>query len=281
MRDLRQAVWFGVAVIAACKSSGGPGADGGVDASAADAGGDVVAETGTAAAPWSWGDGTATENVSVAFMGYDQGCTQFGGLRETAAGVSFDVGYGLSKPPADRLKHFAGDQTAPAVDDGSLVDYAVAGTVLLLQVRKVQFDQQGDSASTAIGDLLRVAGQGAASATMASFSASIAVPGGNPCASAPARCRAEVQPTFVIVWQQAGTKQRAYQFLRPYLIAPHLFDAARNADCPTAPAGSAVTAGFRQGLGVSWPLREDLSRRLDGAPDPTRWSTWIDEVLPR
>lgn len=240
--------------------------------------GDVDAAADAGKALWYWGDSNATENKSVAFVGYDQGCSQFQELADVEGGVSYRVGFALQKSAADRLKHYDGSANQEAVDDGSLAGYAVVGTVLLISAAKEQFDAQGDSITTPLAPILRVAGARPGSATEASFTGSLNVPGGNPCAPADRLCRAKVEPTFVVVWQQAETGVRAYQFLRPQKQALHLFEPGHHSDCPVR---SEAEFSFRQGLGVAWPLRQDFAVSLEGAPEPSRWTGWIDEVLPR
>jgi hypothetical protein len=252
-----------------------------IDASVSDASLADVAGEPPPGPPWYWGDSSATENKTVAFVGYDQGCTQFGDLKETPSGVSFSVGFMLTKPAADRLKHYGGAPGQENVDDGPLEGYAVAGTVLLVDAIKEEFDEQGDSQSTTVRRLRRFVLPPPASATQGAFSGTLDIEDGNPCPSADARCRAQVQPTFVVVWQHATSRKRAYQFIRPHKLAPHLFEKPRWAECPTRPEGGAVAATFHQSVGVYWPLSEDFAQQLEGAPDPEHWTAWIDEMLPR
>jgi hypothetical protein len=231
--------------------------------------------------PWYWGNSNTTENESVAFVGYDQGCTQFGELKDVGGGVAYQVGYRLQGPAVDRLKHYGGSPSQEQVDDGPLAGYAVVGTILLMRAVREQFDPQGNSVTTSLTPLQRLVATPPASATEVSFSGTLPVAPGNPCSPADQLCRARLEPTFVVVWQQAQTNVRAYQFIRPYKLAPHLVDATRFADCPTRAEGGTVAGSFHQNLGVSWPLRQDLARTMEGAPEPTRWTAWLDEVLPR
>jgi hypothetical protein len=230
--------------------------------------------------PWQWENSYVTENKTSSFIGYDQGCAQLGDLKAVDGGISFTIGYSLQKPVADRMKHFAGAATQDDIDDGSLNGYAVVGTVLILYVVKQTIDPvQGDSVQTPLGPYQRFADPNLRSAAGGSFSGTINLAGGNPCEFGDAFCRPLVSPTFVVVWESTATNERAYQFIRPTLIAPQLLERPRFADCPTLPPATG-TRSFHQTLGVYWPLHEKFARQLDGAPDPARWTEWIDEVLP-
>jgi hypothetical protein len=248
---------------------------------AIDAGAPVPLPDAAVVAPrpvWYWGDSYRTENESLAFVGYDQGCSEFGELADAEGGVSFRVGYKLGRPAADRLRHYGGGPDRQDVDDGPLAGYRVAGVVLLVEAVKEVFGEEGDSVKTFVTPVERRLLPPSASATDGSFSGTLKVEGGNPCAASAIRCRAQVVPTFVVVWQEATTRLRAYQFIRPYQLAPHLSEPVRYAACPTTSEGPRV---FLQAMGLYWPLRQDFARQLDGAPEPTRWTSWIDEVLPR
>jgi hypothetical protein len=250
-----------------------------IDPAAGDAGPTDAAALG--GPTWYWGNSNTTENQSVAFVGYDQGCTQFGELQAAAGGVAYRVGYALKGPAADRLKHYGGSPDQEAIDDGSLADYAVVGTVLLLRAVKEQLYPQGDSFTTWLTPLQRVVGAGPPAATGASFDGTLKVEGGNPCAPADQSCRAQLEPTFVVVWQN-DKRVRAYQFIRPHKQAPPLNDPNHGfAACAARAEGGILAGSFQQALGVYWPLRQDLAQTMEGAPEPTRWTHWIDEALPR
>jgi hypothetical protein len=237
-------------------------------------------EPGGAPPNWLWGSSATTENETVAFMGYDQGCAQLGELSEANGRVSFRVGFALQRPVADRLKHFGGNQSADG-DDGPLAGYSVAGMVLLVRAVKVEtYPATGDWMSTPVTPIHRFADASARSAAMGSIAGTLLVEGGHPCAPGDNHCRAIIDPTIVIVWQDSTSRTRAYQFLRPHVSPEGRLDRPRFADCPITANGE-FRGPFHQSLGVYWPLREDFARRLDGAPDPARWTQWIDEVLPR
>jgi hypothetical protein len=183
----------------------------------------------------------------------------------------------LVKPPVDRLKHC--DLAANAeVDDGALAGYAVVGAVLLIHAAKLVADPvYSDEFITELG-IERVADPGAVSPSGVSIQGTWRVDGLGGCGVGEPRCVNVVDPTIVLVWQDSIAGTRAYQFIRPKTNDPSSQD-ARFAQCPIATNGS--QGAYAEALGVYWPLREDFARELDGAPDPTRWTEWIDEVLPR
>jgi hypothetical protein len=138
----------------------------------------------------------------------------------------------------------------------------------------------GEWSSTPLTSLRRFVDRRAFTVSGASLDGTLTVAGGNPCAPGDRACRALVEPTIIIVWQDPVTRMRAYQFIRPNVVFEGSLDRLRFADCPATSTG-AGGGTFHQSLGVYWPLREDRARRLDGAPDPMQWTDWIDEVLPR
>jgi hypothetical protein len=227
--------------------------------------------------PWLWGDSSVSENQTVAFVGYDQGCSDYGPLDELGGELSFRAGFSLVEPPVDRLKHY--DVAANAyVDDGALAGYAVVGAVLLMHAAKtVQDPTFGDLYITELG-LERFADPGAVSPSGVSIQGTWRVDGLGGCGVGEQRCTNSVDPTIVLVWQDSLAGTRAYQFMRPKPHPPS-DQAPSFAQCAVTMNG--FLYAYTEGLGVYWPLREDFARELDGAPDPTRWTEWIDEVLPR
>jgi hypothetical protein len=238
------------------------------------------ASSGPGAPVWYWGSSWLTENRTVAFVGYDQGCAQLGELISAADGVLFRVGYRLTAPVATRLKHYSDPGPDPA-DDGPLDGYQVRGTVLLVVgLQETRLGASGDLQTTILTEAQRVVAVSPVSASEVSIAGKLSVPAGNPCRAGDPDCRALLAPTFVVVWQNAAGG-RAYQFIRPQVVPEGHLDRPRFGDCPTRPAGGPGEGNVHQSLGVYWPLREDLAMVLGGAPDPMHWTAWIDEVLPR
>jgi hypothetical protein len=235
-----------------------------------------------ASSAWSWGNSTFTENQTVAFIGYDQGCSVYGVLMQLEDGVAFQVGYRLTAPLADRLKHHDAPPVQGQTDDGPLTGYTVAGTVLILRaVKEVRDPTTGDLQTTPVAAPERLASRGKVDGREVWFPGILRVPNGNPCAAGDSSCRAKLEPTMVVVWQKTNPLVRAYQFIRPQAILEGSLDRPRFADCPLRPGTAPGEKSFHQSLGVYWPLREDLARTAEGAPEPMQWTKWIDEVLPR
>jgi hypothetical protein len=227
---------------------------------------------------WVWGDSTATENESLEFIGYDQGCAELGAISRTGTQISLRVGYTLQKPVADRLKHYAGSPGAVPADDGPLSGHSVVGTVLLIRATKEERYATGDSTSAAVGPLYRIGDPASSPASRVSMTATIQLPDVDPCLGSIYSCRLMLRPTFVVVWQNSASGRRAYQFIRPLGVSVGRLQTPRFVDCPVLNTGE---NSFHQSLGVYWPLEETFARHLEGAPEPRRWTTWIDEVLPR
>ena len=236
------------------------------DASTGDASTDEGAPRSEA--PWYWGGSALTENISLDFVGYDQGCTDYGPLDLLGGTLSFRVGFALLEPPVDGLHHYD-LATGRAVVDGSLAGYSVVGAVLLIRAMKMVPVPGSGAGKTTTLATERFAKPGALSPTAVLIQGTLGVDGLGGCDTDEKPCTNIISPTIVIVWQEPVARTRAYQFMRP-MMRPVADTNTSFADCPVTMNGSGVglPAGARGLLAAARGFRAPARRRAGpGAMD--------------
>jgi len=77
--------------------------------------------------------------------------------------------------------------------------------------------------------------------------------------------------------QHAENRGTVLEFIRPSLGG-----SSTAPDCGPFSQGDHPYSGIQlQRLGVSAPLLGEYAQTMEGAPDPTSWTSWIDEAFSR
>ena len=232
---------------------------------------------------WSWGDALLSEDSSIAFAGYDLGCSLYGEIEASPDQLRVSCGYRLAEPLPRLAKHQDGFNE---IEDQAIDAFQFSGIVLLLiatQERTVLGKDEADSTVVA-SEPVRVAKTAAEvqSPENASFE-NVTIPIDPPGFSGMfQRWWGGVHPTFIVCWDHPETGQRAYQFLKPSIIHQTEYEVADHPHCDYFKDTASL-----QTLSVWWPLLDEHARSMgmlhgiNVIPDPKNWTDWIDEVLPR
>ncbi|MCZ6679389.1 MAG: HEAT repeat domain-containing protein [Candidatus Poribacteria bacterium] len=246
---------------------------------------------------WTWGEYGGISLPGSSFIGYHLGCLRFGEVEGTPHHVQFSCGYSLTEALPRHAKHYSGRD----IDDGPLEGFEFTGVVLVAYATQFQFepDPDRDAVRVSVSDILRVAKTAEEIGNPQEiFFENVLLEVQYPAApNALERCCGEVNPSFILCWDNPQTGQRAYQLMRPQLYT------GKNQLGVTAdvvlPACETFTHPllqyqFIQGLSVGWPLLDQyipcqtLIREFLPLPQhggwlllPENYARWIDEALPR
>lgn len=228
-------------------------------------------------AGWAWGD-SVTEFLGpfvsdhVAFASRDLGCSLFGGIEVTSNKVRFSCGYRVTEMPQLQAKHY--ERRKGFIDDGPLENFSFTGIVLIVLTTHLQRNWYGDLSTFFTSDALRVAKTAAKIDRLEEvFFEDISLVFDSPeYPEGRELCWFEVNPGFVLCWDNTRTGHRAYQ-----LIIPEIPELQRNPD-------ALKEFEFAQGLGVYWPLLDQYVLRSTGHHSVNTkvedLVSFIDEVLP-
>lgn len=245
---------------------------------------------------WTWGeDGTHLLGFFMGkhldFISYGLGCSLLSEIDATADEVVFSCGYRIDELPTLRVKHY--DREDGTVDDGSLDDFSFTGVVLLVFATQqhIDFDtpEPGEGFRLFISDMMRVAKTADKTSSLEEvYFENVSLAVGNPESPDYIEiCWRQLEPQFMICWDNVKTGRRAYQ-----LISPRL---QHRSDIPESECETFIHPGFHhefygygsefvKGLGVYWPLLEQYIHKpspLDETLGIKSLIEFIDEVLPR
>ena len=222
-----------------------------------------------------WGNSMHIANAS-AFEEAVVGCPLFGSISREADHVDFEIGYDFDMPLPTVAAHMDAEARG-RVDDGAL-PHRFSGVVLLV-VGVIQQIEPELTGTIVASDVLRVGVPAAdlVEAEFASISGALLDLDKAWCSDGQSECFNELLPTFVVIYDDAPSGSRAYQFIRPYLDGP-----SNAADCGAFSQGDHPASDRRDpSLLVYAPLLEQYAQEMDGVPNPASWPSWIDEALPR
>lgn len=235
---------------------------------------------GTRGNYWTWGDSWATENDSVAFAGYNLGCSLLGNIIEcTPNRIKFSCGYRIAESLPRKAKHYENNMRGD-IDDGPIDAFEVTGVVLLALATQNWLYWTGDYTTVFVSDVLRIAKTAdEIERPEEVFFEDVSLIVDNPaCPKEFEECWGKVHTTFIVCWDNKKTGVRAYQFVRPNILS---VDALAVDKKPPGCDAFRDNPRLVNGLGVYWPLIDKYTKQMEVAPKPENWTDWIDEILPR
>ena len=231
---------------------------------------------------WSWGDALLSEDASIAFAGFDLGCSLYGEIEASPDQLRVSCGYRLAEPLPRLAKHQDG---LNEIEDQPIDAFEFTGVVLLLITTQHRTSLGKDDAYSTVvaSEPVRVAKTAAeVQSPENAFFENVTIPI-EPRPSGPfQRWWGGVHPTFIVCWDHRETGQRAYQFLKPSIIHQTVYDIADHPHCDYFKDTASL-----QTLSVWWPLLDEHAKSMgelhgiNVIPSPKNWTLWIDEVLSR
>ena len=240
---------------------------------------------------WTWSADTINVfgdymGQYLSFVSYDIGCSDLHKIYASSGKAQFSCGYKIINSLPDHFKHYDA-QNRVDIDDGFFDGFSFTGVILAIFATQEQLDldaiEPGVPSTSHISNMsLYVKTSDEIKRPEEVFFSNISLKYENlECPDYVEICWRELNPIFVICWDNARTGRRAYQLI--YLWLPTKGDNYNKAIC----GGSLIHPIYGevvQRLGVYWGLLDQYVYTplpYSGSFGIKNMADFIDKALPR